>query len=191
MRVKSCLFEKDQSEMNEIESFEYLDWCIPHIRIFMLYIDFIDFYQFQFNTNSFIFLLLHCVIHHFILEWKNCMNSRFLFSSFFRSRRKNKWNQKQKNVPQQIQTHCQCKHKQISFVTYFKIKDNIMLPVVVWLKYGNNIPFNQNVRVCQPRTGKYGKQIQFNHLHNRIINTLIHHAWERHSRICMNVLNRW
>lgn len=51
--------------------------------------------------------------------------------------------ERKKYIPEQMQTHCQCKQKQISFVLYFKIKDNIMLPVVIWLKYENNMPFNQ------------------------------------------------
>lgn len=69
---------------------------------------------------------------------------------------------KMKKIPK-MQAHCQCKHKQISFVVYFKIKDHIMLLVVVCLKYENNIPFNQNVYIP---SRKYTK-IQFNHLHNK------------------------
>lgn len=58
---------------------------------------------------------------------------------------------------------------------YFKIKDNIVLPVVVWLKYENNIYAIQShsamCHTCKPNR-KYTKKNQFNHLHNEIMYTL-------------------
>lgn len=122
--------------------------CIPSlcvlVHIYVFYVMSYDFYRFfmkfQFNTNSFtIFFslalsrpLLRAVssthsngIQNVIqFEQKKCINTRFFAYWTLKEKKTNEIkSQWKKIILEQMQTHCQYKHKQISFVLYRKIKD--------------------------------------------------------------------